>query len=82
MDKCIGKTHPKKSVNSWGSFMDCVTFHLLTMLMNDAAEAQCFYINNLLKKPTRVLNRQFIQELKQLNTIFIYCPECTTASEL
>ena len=59
--------HPRKSTQSWGSFVDCVTFHPLTMFHNDEAEAQCFYISNGLKKPNRVPIRQFVHRLQQLN---------------
>ncbi len=47
--------------------MECVTFHLLTMFHNDAAEAQRYYICNGLKKPNRVPIRQFVQCIQQLN---------------
>ena len=49
------------------SFMECVTFHLLTVFRNDAAEAQRYYISNCLKKPNRVPIRQFVQRVQQLN---------------
>ncbi len=54
-------------LQSWGSLIDCVYFHLLTVFHNDAAETQCFYISNGLKKPNRVLIHQFISRLQQLN---------------
>lgn len=59
-----GKTHHKKHIKSWHSFMDCVTFHLLTMFMNDVAETQPCYICNGCKKPTRVPIRQPILQLQ------------------
>ena len=47
--------------------MDCVTFHLLTVFWSEAAKTQRFYISNRLKKPNRVLIRQFMQRIQQLN---------------
>ncbi len=47
--------------------MECVTFHLLTVFRNDAAEAQRYYISNGLKKPNWVPIRQFVQRVQQLN---------------
>ncbi len=43
------------------SFQDCITFHLLDMFPNDAAEQQRYYISNVLKKPQRVPVRYFFQ---------------------
>eukprot|EP00804_Cyclotella_cryptica_P019249 CCRYP_006145-RA/>CCRYP_006145-RA protein AED:0.47 eAED:0.41 QI:0/0/0/0.5/1/1/2/0/578 len=62
-----GEEHPEKREQSWGSFMECVSFHLLTVFRNDAAETQRFYISNGLKKPNRVPIRQFISRIQQLN---------------
>ncbi len=47
--------------------MDCITFHLLMVFWSDAAETQCFYISNGLKKPNQVPIRQFVQRIQQLN---------------
>lgn len=57
----------EKQVKSWDSFETCVTFHLLTVFPNDAAEQQSYYITNTLKKPQRVPIRQFSQRVAQLN---------------
>jgi hypothetical protein len=35
------------------SFEDCVTFYLLTVFPNNAAEQERYYITNVLKKPQR-----------------------------
>eukprot|EP00804_Cyclotella_cryptica_P012152 CCRYP_009841-RA/>CCRYP_009841-RA protein AED:0.19 eAED:0.61 QI:0/0/0/1/1/1/2/0/435 len=58
-----GNVHNTPRNKTWASFMECVTFHLLTVFRNDAAEAQRYYISNGLKKP----NRQFVQRVQQLN---------------
>ena len=54
--------------------MDCVTFHLLTVFLSDAAETQCFYISNWLKKPNQVPIRQFVQRIQQLNSYLNLLP--------
>ena len=56
----FGVEHTKEQKKSWQSFMDCVAFRLLTVLQSDAAETQCFYISNGLKKPNQVSIRQFV----------------------
>ena len=63
----FGVEHNEKQKRSWQSFMDCVTFHLLSVFQSDAAETQQFYISNGLKKPNRVPIRQFVQRIQQLN---------------
>ena len=60
--------------------MDCVTFNLLSVFWSDAAETQQFYISNGLKKPNRVLNRQFVQRIQQLNSYLDLLP-CLFYSE-
>jgi hypothetical protein len=50
------------------SFEDCVTFHLLTVFPNNAAEQERYYITNVLKKPQHVSIHQFVQRVKQLNS--------------
>jgi hypothetical protein len=63
----FGVEHAEEQKRSWLSFMDCVTFHLLTVFRSDAAETERFYISNGLKKPNRVPIRQFVQRIQQLN---------------
>ena len=46
------------------------------MFPSDAAEQQCFYISNVLKKPQRVTVRHFFQQVEQLNGYLSYLP-CT-----
>jgi hypothetical protein len=63
----FGVKHAEKRHRSWQSFMDCMTFYLLSVFRSDAAETQHFYISNGLKKPNRVPIRQFVQRIQQLN---------------
>ncbi len=62
-----GNVHNTPRSKTWGSFMKCVTFHLLTVFCNDAAEAQRYYISNGLKKPNWVAIWQVVQSVQQLN---------------
>ena len=62
-----GVEHTEEHNRSWRSFMDCVTFHLLSVFRSDTTETQRFYISNGLKKPNRVPIRQFVQRVQQLN---------------
>jgi hypothetical protein len=41
--------------------------HLQTVFRADAAEQECFYISNGLKKPNRVPIRDFVQRIQRLN---------------
>ena len=56
------------------SFEDCVTFHLLTVFPNNAAEQERYYITNVLKKPQGVSICQFVQRLEQLNSCILQLP--------
>ena len=49
------------------SFEDCITFHLLTVFPQDAAEKERYYVNAHLKKPGRVKIRHFVSRVEQLN---------------
>ncbi len=40
---------------------NCVVFHLLTMLLINAAEQEKYYITNVLKKPQHINIRQFVR---------------------
>jgi hypothetical protein len=62
-----GNVHNTPRSKTWDSFTECVTFHLLTVFCNDAAEAQRYYISNGLKKPNRVPIRKLVQCVQQLN---------------
>ena len=75
-----GVEHASKRQRSWKSFMECVTFHLLSVFRSDAAETQRFYISNGLKKPNRVPIRQFVQRVQQLNG-YLHLLPCLFYSE-
>ncbi len=74
-----GNEHAEEREKGKQSFQDCITFHLLDMFPSNAAEQQCFYISNVLKKPQRVTVRHFFQRVEQLNGYLSYLP-CTCDS--
>ncbi len=59
---------------SWESFDDCIMFHLLTVLPNNAVEQEKYYLSNMLKKPQRVGVYQFVQRVEQLNAYATQLP--------
>jgi hypothetical protein len=66
--------HKKEHGKNMESFQDCITFHLLDMFPSIAAEQQCFYIRNVLKKPQQVPVRYFFQGVEQLNSYLLHLP--------
>ena len=63
--------------------MDCMAFDFFAMFGNEAAEIECFYINNRLKKYNRVPFQQFMHRIQQLNSYLdllpcLYYSECAT----
>eukprot|EP00804_Cyclotella_cryptica_P020672 CCRYP_003485-RA/>CCRYP_003485-RA protein AED:0.36 eAED:0.36 QI:0/-1/0/1/-1/1/1/0/147 len=62
-----GTVHNTPRSKTWASFMECVTFHLLTVFRNDSAKTERSYISNGLKKPNQVPIGQFVQCVQQLN---------------
>ncbi len=69
-----GNLHNIPRSKTWDSFLECVTFHLHTVVRNDAAEAQMYYISNGLKKPNRLPIRQFVQHVQRLNNYLELLP--------
>jgi hypothetical protein len=69
-----GIVHNTPRSKTWDSFKECVTFHMLTVFRNDAAEVQRYCISNCLKKSNRVPIRQFVQHVQQLNNYLELLP--------
>ena len=69
-----GTVHVTAREPSNTAFNDCVTFHLLSVFPNDAAERQKYYINHQLKKPRRIPIRNFANRIEQLNSYVAYLP--------
>ncbi len=56
------------------SFNNCMMFHLLTVFPINAAEQEKYYIMNVLKKPQRINEHQFIRCVEQLNAYIAQMP--------
>ena len=54
--------------------MDCIELHKLTMFPADAAEKQCYYMQQMIKKPQRVTVHQFVSCMGILNNYLAYLP--------
>ncbi len=68
-----GIVHNTPRSKTRDSFKECVTFHILSVFRNDAAESQMYYISTCLKKLNRVPIRQFVQHMQQLNHNMLDC---------
>ena len=55
------------------SFRECVKFHLMYVFAHDAAEHQTYYISHYLKKPRKILLRNFSDRIEQLNSYTHIC---------
>jgi hypothetical protein len=53
---------------------DCVMVHLLTVLPDNMAEQERYYLTNMLKKPQCVSMHQFVQHVEQLNSYIAQLP--------
>jgi hypothetical protein len=69
-----GKSNKGIHVKSWISFMDCIELHKLTVFPADAAEKQCYYMQQTIRKPQRVTVRQFVSRMGVLNDYLAYLP--------
>jgi hypothetical protein len=54
--------------------MDCIKLHKLTIFPADAAEKQCYYMQQTIKKPQRVMVCQFVSCMGVLNNYLAYLP--------
>jgi hypothetical protein len=69
-----GKSNKGICVKSWILFMDCIELHKLTIFLADAAERQCYYMQQTIKKPQGVTVRQFVSCMGVLNDYLAYLP--------
>jgi hypothetical protein len=69
-----GKSNKGICMKSWILFMDCIELHKLTVFPADAAEKQCYYMQQTIKKPQRVTVRQFVSCMGVLNDYLAYLP--------
>ena len=64
-----GQVHNLAREPSVQYFKECVTFHLLTVFPQDAAEQEKYYINVNLQKPSQVKIRHFVARVQKSNNI-------------
>jgi hypothetical protein len=69
-----GKSNKGICTKSWISFMDCIKLHKLTVLPADAAKKQHYYMQQMIKKPQRVMVCQFVLCMGVLNDYLAYLP--------
>jgi hypothetical protein len=58
-----GKSNKGICVKSWISFMYCIELHKLTFFPADAAGKYRYYMQQTIKKPQRVMVRQFVSHM-------------------
>ncbi len=68
------KSNQGPQVRSWLSSQDCIKLHKLTIFPADAAEKQCFYMQQTVKKPQRVTIRQYMACMGILNDYLAFLP--------
>jgi len=76
-----GKTHKGPRVWTWKSLTDCIELHKLTVLPADAAEKQCFYLQQAVRKPQRITIRQYMLRMGVLNDYIAYLPSIYYSSK-
>jgi hypothetical protein len=69
-----GKSNKGICMKSWILFMDCIELHKLTVFPADTAEKQCYYMQQMIKKPQQVTVRQFVSRMGVLNDYLAYLP--------
>jgi hypothetical protein len=61
-------------IHSWPSFLDCIELHKLTIFPVDAAEKQCYYMTQMVKKPQWATVRQYMACMGVLNDSLAHLP--------
>ncbi len=69
-----GKSHKGLCMISWLSFQDCIQLHKLTIFPADAAEKQCIYMQQMIKKPQQGTVCQYMSCMGVLNDYLDYLP--------
>jgi hypothetical protein len=75
-----GKSSKGICVKSRISFMDCIKLHKLTVFPANAAEKQCYYMQQTIKKPQQVTVCQFVSRMGVLNDYLAYLPTVFNSS--
>ncbi len=69
-----GKSNKGIHVKSWIFFMDCIKLNKLTVFPADAAEKQCYCMQQRMQTPQQVTVRQFVSRIRILNNYLAYLP--------
>jgi hypothetical protein len=62
-----GVSHKGPRAKAWVSFLDCIELHKLTIFSCGAAELQCYYMQQVVKKPQRIPVCSFMAPMGLLN---------------
>jgi hypothetical protein len=62
-----GTSHKGPRMKTWTSFLDCIEIHRLTNFPCDAAELQCYYMQQGTKKPQCIPVCSFMAQMGLLN---------------
>jgi hypothetical protein len=66
-----GKSNKEIHMKSWISFMDCIELHKLTVFPADTAEKQHYYMQQMIKKPQRIMVCHFVSRMGVLNDYLV-----------
>jgi hypothetical protein len=69
-----GSLNPGPRKKTWGSFLDCIELHKLTILSCDTAELQQYYMQQHVRKPQHVTVQAFVTRMGLLNDDLAYLP--------
>jgi hypothetical protein len=75
-----GKSNQGLCMHSWLSFQDCIKPNKLTVSPADTAEKQHFYMQQTIKKPQRVVIRQYMAHMGVLNDYLAFLPTVYNSS--
>jgi hypothetical protein len=75
-----GSSNKGLCVHFWLSFVDCIKLHKLTIFPVDAAEKQHFYMMQMVKKPQRVMARQYMARMGISNDYLTFLPTVFNSS--
>jgi hypothetical protein len=69
-----GSSNKGPRTRSWPSFLDCIELNKLTIFPVDAAEKQCNYMTQMVKKPQQATVRQYMARMGVLNDYLTHLP--------
>ena len=69
-----GTSHKGPRMKTWTSFLDCIEIHRLTNFPCDAAELQCYYMQQGTKKPQCIPVCSFMARMGHLNDYLAHLP--------